>query len=278
MSSSLAATERPAAVGLVGSGEPVLLIHPFLLDRLVWTEVAQDLARDHTVLTVTLPGHRGGPDLPWTRDVVAPMLDHLESVLDAHGWTDCHVVGNSLGGWLAFELERRGRARSVTAIAPAGGWTSFSLPAVRLGLTFLPLEPTLLAARPFARLAVASRAIQHAAMSVIAADPSRVPAQVARRSMEAALGAGSILRTLWAAAWSNGVGDLSTITTPVHLVLCDDDRVIPWRTYARRFLDDLPATTRCTLLRGVGHVPMLEDPSLVARTVRTFVSDQARAS
>lgn len=273
-----AAPARPAPVGFLGAGEPVLLIHPFLLDRLVWTEVAQDLSRDHAVLTVTLPGHRGGPDLPWTRDVVAPMVDHLEAVLDAHGWTDCHVVGNSLGGWLAFELERRGRARSVTAIAPAGGWTSFSLPAIRLGLTFLPLEPTLLAARPVARVAVTSRAIQRAAMSVIAADPQRVPPEVARRSLEAAMGAGSVLRTLWAAAWSNGIGDLSTITTPVHLVLCDDDRVIPWRTYARRFLDDLPAATRCTLLRGVGHVPMLEDPSLVARTVRTFVSAQAQAS
>ena len=37
-----------------------------------------------------------------------------------------HIVGNSLGGWVAFELERRGRARTVTGIAPAGGWTRWT--------------------------------------------------------------------------------------------------------------------------------------------------------
>jgi hypothetical protein len=29
-------------------------------------------------------------------------------------------VGNSLGGWVALELARRGRARSVLAVSPAG--------------------------------------------------------------------------------------------------------------------------------------------------------------
>jgi len=32
------------------------------------------------------------------------------------------LVGNSVGGWMALELAKRGRARSVVAIAPAGGW------------------------------------------------------------------------------------------------------------------------------------------------------------
>ena len=44
--------------------------------------------------------------------------------MDAAGMATAHVAGNSLGGWLAFELARRGRARSVCAISPAGGWPS----------------------------------------------------------------------------------------------------------------------------------------------------------
>ena len=54
------------------------------------------------------------------------LADHVERQLDELGWETAHIVGNSLGGWVAFELERRGRARSVTGVAAAGGWTRFS--------------------------------------------------------------------------------------------------------------------------------------------------------
>ncbi|EUA44084.1 hypothetical protein I552_0314 [Mycobacterium xenopi 3993] len=47
------------------------------------------------------------------------LADHVERQLDELGWNTAHIVGNSLGGWVAFELESRGRARTVTAIAPA---------------------------------------------------------------------------------------------------------------------------------------------------------------
>ena len=33
-----------------------------------------------------------------------------------------HLVGNSLGGYVALRLAQRGRAASVVALAPAGGW------------------------------------------------------------------------------------------------------------------------------------------------------------
>ena len=46
--------------------------------------------------------------------------------MDALGWGTAHIVGNSLGGWVAFELERRGRARTLTGIAPAGGWRHYT--------------------------------------------------------------------------------------------------------------------------------------------------------
>ena len=54
------------------------------------------------------------------------LADDVERRLDALGWDTAHIVGNSLGGWVAFELERRGRARTLTGIAPAGGWRHFT--------------------------------------------------------------------------------------------------------------------------------------------------------
>lgn len=73
-----------------------------------------------------MAGHNGGP-ASGTRFLSSAVLaDHVERQLDELGWETSHIVGNSLGGWVAFELERRGRARSVTGIAPAGGWTRWS--------------------------------------------------------------------------------------------------------------------------------------------------------
>jgi len=46
----------------------------------------------------------------------------LEAQLDALHLERAHLVGNSLGGWLALELARRNRASSVVALAPGGGW------------------------------------------------------------------------------------------------------------------------------------------------------------
>ena len=111
----------------VGSGEPVLLLQPFLLSPHVWERTARILSESFEVFAPTFPGHWGGPPLHgWTADI-ATLADAVEEQLDAIGWDTCHIVGNSLGGWVAFELERRGRARTVTAIAPAGGWRDFTL-------------------------------------------------------------------------------------------------------------------------------------------------------
>ena len=73
-----------------------------------------------------MPGHNGGPHGP----LVPGHSGHWPTTSSAR-WTrwagsTAHIVGNSLGGWVAFELERRGRARTLTAIAPAGGWRHYS--------------------------------------------------------------------------------------------------------------------------------------------------------
>ena len=72
-----------------------------------------------------MPGHNGGAKGPFFLDSGA-LADDVERRMDALGWDTAHIVGNSLGGWVAFELERRGRARTLTGIAPAGGWRHFT--------------------------------------------------------------------------------------------------------------------------------------------------------
>ncbi|MGH3543761.1 MAG: alpha/beta fold hydrolase, partial [Mycobacterium sp.] len=47
----------------LGSGEPVVLLHPFLISQLVWRTVAEQLADTgrYVVFAPTMAGHNGGP-------------------------------------------------------------------------------------------------------------------------------------------------------------------------------------------------------------------------
>ena len=81
------------------------------------------LESHHDVVALTLPGHHGGPALPEGTEVsIAVLADGIERSLGQLDLDTAHFAGNSLGGWLSLELARRGRARSVVALSPAGGW------------------------------------------------------------------------------------------------------------------------------------------------------------
>ena len=141
------AASQPSALNRAGSGEPVLLLHGFTLSHHVWHRVVDDLARDYDVAAMTMPGHWGGAHLRMRDLGIGGIADGIERELDGIGWDTCHVAGNFLGGQVGFELERRGRARSVAAINPAGGWKRFSLKEFRLGAGFTAQFPLAAAAR-----------------------------------------------------------------------------------------------------------------------------------
>jgi pimeloyl-ACP methyl ester carboxylesterase len=104
-----------------GSGEPLVLLHGFMDTWRSWELVLPALERRFDVFAPTLPGHAGGPPLP---DAIGheSFADAVERAMDDAGFEAAHLAGNSLGGFVSMQLATRGRARSVTALAPAGGW------------------------------------------------------------------------------------------------------------------------------------------------------------
>lgn len=106
------------------SGKPaVVLMHGILMSGNAWQEVAALLADRHQVYQPTALGHRGGPRAHRRPVTVGDLVDATERYLDEHGLERPHLVGLSLGGWMAFELARRGRAATVCVLAPAGFWS-----------------------------------------------------------------------------------------------------------------------------------------------------------
>ena len=100
-----------------GAGTPLLCLHGFTDTWRTWELVLPALERRHDVLAPTLPGHAGGPPLA-DEPGVRELLDAIERALDEAGFATAHVVGNSLGGYLALQLAARGRAESVVAPRP----------------------------------------------------------------------------------------------------------------------------------------------------------------
>ena len=54
---SLLRVPEPAPYHRAGQGEPLLLLHPFMLSHDVWADVVPHLAEHHDVVALTLPGH-----------------------------------------------------------------------------------------------------------------------------------------------------------------------------------------------------------------------------
>jgi pimeloyl-ACP methyl ester carboxylesterase len=264
---------EPTASVRRGSGEPLLLIHPFSLSHDVWADVVPHLERDHDVVALTLPGHWGGPRLR-RRDVnLRAFADGVEDLLDDLGWATCHIAGNSIGGWISLELARRGRARTVTAIAPAGGWRRFSLIQLLVGLKFLMLVPLVMLGHVTGDLGARLGFLQRLALGVVAHRPHLVPRERARNYVRAASNCSAFLPYMWADLRDGGMlaEHLDEIDVPVQLVLCEKDWLLPPERYGRLYRDGLPDATVVTL-DGVGHVPMYEAPGEVAEAIRGHVA------
>src|SRR5690349_13233461 len=103
--------------------EPLVCLHGLGGSVHNWDRVLPGLQTRHDVRTVALRGHVGGEIFPVrVHPTVPALVDGVEAALDAAGIARAHLVGTSLGGWVALELAARGRALSVVALSPAGGW------------------------------------------------------------------------------------------------------------------------------------------------------------
>src|SRR4051812_10529840 len=116
-------SEISPALYRAGEGEPLVLVHGFTATWRCWLPLLAELVPRFEVIAPTLHGHDGGPAPPdGPAHSIGHAADHFETLLDDLGVTSAHFAGNSMGGALSLEMAKRGRARSVVAISPGGGW------------------------------------------------------------------------------------------------------------------------------------------------------------
>lgn len=111
-----------AAVGALGHGPTVVLVHGLGSDANDWLPVARDLARDHRVVLVELPGHGLSPmTTPFALEQAMLALDRA---IAEQSREPVVLVGHSVGGLVAASeaLHSPSRVRALvlveTALAP----------------------------------------------------------------------------------------------------------------------------------------------------------------
>lgn len=246
---------------VTGSGSPMVLLHGVGMSHHAWDPVVARLAAHHEVLALDAPGHGDSPGMPaGQRFDAATLAGYVADELDRRGWDRVHVVGNSMGGRTALRLGALGRALSVTAISPGGGagrlGTAWASGQIHQSARLIPLllrHPAVVRPLPVRALATL----------ITNGRPGQVSPEVLLAMGEAFAGS-QVLRAL-----DDVVGDrldsLGRIDCPVTILWGSRDRLL-WPAQRHAFSRVLPHA-RVVVLPGLGHVPMADDPLLVAEAV-----------
>ncbi len=252
-----------------GHGPPLVLLHGIGAHAQMWEPVLDQLAAQREVVVPDLPGFGASPtprDPDWT---VPGLARVVADWLAAEGLERPHVAGNSLGGGIALELGRLGRARTVCGQSPVG----FQRGAER-AYTYASLQGMAAFAR-FGRPALlaleGSAAGRAVAGGQIFARPWRLPPEAlehATASIRARRGFDEALPH--AVRWDWTTGDLDV---PVTIAWGTEDRLLlPHQALRARRL--MPRA-RHRWLTGCGHLAVWDDAGRLARVLLEASVDDA---
>jgi pimeloyl-ACP methyl ester carboxylesterase len=251
-----------------GSGSPLVLLHGFTDTWRTWELVLPMLERRHDVLAPTLAGHAGGP--PLGGEVTdSSLVDELEEAMDAAGLQRAHIAGNSLGGYLALRLAERGRAVTVVAIAPAGGWAPGD-ESYRDALGyFAQMRPLVKQAAPHAAAIMATPEGRRNATAYITVEFEHIPPDLLAHQLAGAASCAAAEPLIDYALRQGWPLDAERIDCPVRMVWGSEDRLLPLPAAAAGYRAALPQADWVEL-DGVGHCPQLDVPAVTADLILSF--------
>lgn len=230
-----------------------------------WAQVMGDAAMSNRVLALDLPGH-GASDKPAASAFpysVASIAEVVGDAIVSQGLAPAIVVGHSMGGAVALQLalDRPKAVRAVVLVNSAGLGKEIN-PEL---LDRVESEPSLDESRKTLELFFEDKRM------VLARG---VEDMHKNRSAE---GADAAMKGLAASSFSREDGQivsfvekLGEITVPVYIIWGELDRVIP----AKHGQDAALAISDSWLdiMRGVGHVPQVEDAAGFSSLMRRWLA------
>lgn len=246
-------------------GAPTLvLLHGLGASLHTWEPWARALEHEYRVVRFDFPGHGLSGPAPDGDYRDARTMRLLRALLDSLGVQRATLVGNSMGGRIAwsFAAVHGDRVDRLVLISPDG----FASP----GFAYdKPAEvPAVLGAMRW----VLPRALLRANLAPAYADASRLQDSTVTRYHDLMLAPGnrqSLLTRMQQTMLTDPVPRLRRITVPTLLLWGVQDRMIPVRN-AQDYLAAMP-TARLVTLDGLGHLPFEEAPGPALAPLRTFL-------
>lgn len=238
-----------------GVGPPLLYLHGALAGGM-WLPFHDRLAHHFTVYVPAHPGFGKSEDPAWLEGIQDLAFYYLD-FLDELGLDHVHVVGLSLGGWIAAELavmcpHRLGRLVLVDA-------AGIRVP----GIT----PPDLFAMAPEEVVGLLYKRPE-AAAALFPSDPTpeQLETQLRQRM--------TVARLAWNPYFENPklLARLRRIRVPTLILWGEEDRLFPLE-HAKAFQAAIPNAS-LLVLRDCGHVPPLDDPEAFVTAVTRFLSGE----
>ncbi|HXE27636.1 MAG TPA: alpha/beta fold hydrolase [Stellaceae bacterium] len=240
-----------------GKGPPLLFLHG-ADGYSQWLPFFDALAEQYELLVPEHPGFGASDDPPLIRSVSDMAMFYLD-FLEALELRDIHIVGHSLGGWIAAEILIRdqSRAKSLTLISAAG----IRVEGVPSGDIFIWNREELL------RNVFYNQAYADIALSLQLTE-QQLDTMLKNRFTATKLG--------WQPRWYNPDLEkwLHRIKLPALIIWGDEDKVMP-ADYAGLWRERLP-DARLVMIEKCGHVPQIEKLSETIDPLRDFLAEVSR--
>ena len=241
-----------------GEGPPLLLINGLGFGRWGWFKQIPAFARHFETITFDIRGELG------LRNGVADLTGEVVALLDHLGVGKTHVLGTSLGGFVAQELAL-GRPdlvdRLVLACTSYGGRGPEAMSPGALA--------DMMGLGTFSAEAAARKALEAATGEVYRAEKPEEFEQIVRWRLADSPSVVSYLEQAKAGARFDLSGDVGHITSPTLVIHGAEDRYVP-PANARALAEAIPGA-KLRLLEDAGHLVFVERFADVNREVVTFL-------
>ena len=246
----------------------VILLHGFGGSLDTWEPWANALSAHYRVIRFDLPGFGLTGADPTGDYTDARAMRIMTDLLDQMGVARADVIGNSLGGRLAwtFAAAHPERVRRLVLVSPDG----FASPGFAYGKA--PDVPLMMKALPY----VAPRGLLRDNLAAAYARPQALSEATVTRYRDLMLAPG-VRRAMLARMEQTVLRDpapiLARVQAPTLLLWGERDGMIPISN-AADYVHDLPHVT-LVRLPALGHVPFEEDPGRSIGPVERFLAGEA---
>ncbi len=213
----------------------------------------ETLAKDFDLLVPEHPGFGLSEEPEWLENIHDLSYFYLD-LLDQLGLDKVHVVGSSIGGWLAMEMAIRQptRFKSLALIGAAG----IRVPGATPGDIFL-WSPEKLARKTFYNQAIADQML-----SASPPTPDEYDVLLKNRETVARLAWQPRLHDPFLSKW------LHRLSMPVKLIWGADDNIMPLA--CGEALKGMIPNAQLQVFKECGHLPQVEHAAEFSASVKQF--------